>query len=118
MGKLLFSRTYALRYFLFMKSGQSAKRAKEGFITPKHGVLKIDGRLCYHEGSGGWSKLILKKDILELCRELQDKQKVVGYTMEYPLSEEAKKDFLKELTDDPECWPFMLRFKKLETPKE
>src|SRR3989338_10821686 len=64
--------------------------------------------------SKGWTKIIFKKDILELCKELQDKQSEFGYELEYPTSEEAKREFLEWLSKNLEHWPFMLRFKRVE----
>lgn len=84
------------------------------YITPNHETIKIQGKMCYHEGSQGWTKIIFKKDILDLCKQLQDKQSEFGYELEYPMTDEAKKLALLDLQKNPDSWPFLLRLKKLE----
>jgi len=86
----------------------------DSYLKPNYETIKIEGKMCYHEGSQGWTKIIFKKDILELCKELQDKQSEFGYELEYPTSEEAKREFLEWLSKNLEHWPFMLRFKRVE----
>jgi len=92
-----------------------AEQARLGnYLKPSHETIRIEGKMCYHEGSQGWTKIIFKKDILELCKELQDKQSEFGYELEYPASEEAKREFLEWLSKNMESWPFFLRLKKIE----
>jgi len=89
---------------------------KIDFLKPKHEEsIRIEGKLSYHEGLQGWGKLLLSKDILKLCKELQDKQQSgFMYMIEYPLSKEARKKYIEELMKNPDSWPFFLRFKKRE----
>lgn len=86
---------------------------KEHYLVPDLEVLKIDGKLVYHEGSRAWSKILMKKELIGVFKQLRDKQNFFGYTMEYPLSEEAKREFIEFLKNSDE-WPIFLRFRKIE----
>jgi hypothetical protein len=106
-----------LKSYITMAPEIVRKKTHSLFVQPNNETIKIEGKMSYHDSLRGWAKIIFKKDLLELCKDLQDRQSEFGYELEYPVSEEAKKKFIEHLMKEPESWPFFLRIKKIQVEK-
>lgn len=89
---------------------KTTKKLGDSFLTPNNDMLKVEGSVSYHEGLRAWSKILIKKEIIEVFKGLKDREKVVNYLMAVPQSITDGKKFLEELSKSG-TMPVFLLFK-------
>jgi hypothetical protein len=91
---------------------KSPLKHQEGFLQPTKEVFRVEGRVSYHEGLGAWGKIVIRKEIVQMFKDLKNKQTSVNYMMAVPTDLSSSKKLLEELYNDNKTIPVFLLFKK------
>lgn len=96
------------------KNDDSQKEKEVVILSPGNGILEINGKLFYNEGSQAWTILRLKKDLLYKFPQLKDKRSSFGYKMIMHESIDDLKAMVKDLEKNGGKIPLLLFFCKEE----
>jgi hypothetical protein len=97
------------------------KQTKLGdFIQPKQkDIFRTSGKCYYTEATRACTKIIFKNEFAEECEELKKRDGNFMYNIEFPKTEETKKQYIRILLDNLKnklAWPFLLWIR--EMPKQ
>lgn len=95
-------------------SKDSNIQKNEKLLLPYQDVLKIRGKVIYHENAQAHNIIRLNREMLLQYPQLREKQSQFSYIMVVPRTREEVKKQLDDIQNNPNKFPILLFFEKVE----